>query len=412
MNAYRKIQRCRVENSNHLVPVLNLGHQALTGVFPRTPGEQVTTGPLELVWSPDSGLLQLGHSYDPAEMYGENYGYRSGLNQSMVNHLTDKVAYLERLVEPAAGDVVLDIGSNDATTLRAYRTPGLRRIGIDPTGKKFERYYPADVALVPDFFSADAYRSVEKKPARIVTSVAMFYDLEAPIEFARQIAAILADDGVWHFEQSYMPSMLRLNSYDTICHEHLEYYSLQVVKRILEASDLKLVDVVMNAVNGGSFAVTAAKRGNTSVRPNQAVIDWMLEQEDRMGLNTPRPYREFEERVFRHRDDLTRLIRSLNADGKKVLGYGASTKGNVVLQFCGLTADDIPAIAEVNEDKFGRVTPGSHIPIVSEAEARAMKPDYFLVLPWHFKDGILRREKEYLTAGGRFIFPFPEIEIV
>ena len=131
-----------------------------------------------------------------------------------------------------------------------------------------------------------------------------------------------------------------------------------------------------------------------------------------MGLNTPRPYRDFEERVFRHRDDLTRLIRALNADGKKILGYGASTKGNVVLQFCGLTNKDIPAIAEVNPDKFGCFTPGTHIPIISEQEARAMKPDYFLVLPWHFKDGILRREKEYLTTGGKMIFPFPEIEIV
>ena len=131
-----------------------------------------------------------------------------------------------------------------------------------------------------------------------------------------------------------------------------------------------------------------------------------------MGINTPRPYRDFEERVFRHREDLTRLIQALNADGKKILGYGASTKGNVVLQFCGLTAKDIPAIAEVNPEKFGHVTPGSHIPIISEAEAKAMKPDYFLVLPWHFKDGILRREKEYLSSGGRFIFPFPEIEIV
>ncbi|WP_028203332.1 class I SAM-dependent methyltransferase [Paraburkholderia nodosa] len=412
MNSYRAITGCRVSGSTHQIPVLNLGHQALTGVFPKSADEPVTQGPLELVWSPGSGLLQLAHSYEPSEMYGDNYGYRSGLNQSMVDHLTDKIAYLERLKPLSAGDVVLDIGSNDCTTLRAYRTTGLRRIGIDPTGKKFREYYPEDVRLVPDFFSADAYRSVESRPAKIVTSIAMFYDLEAPIEFAKQIESILADDGVWHFEQSYMPSMLRLNAYDTICHEHLEYYSLAVVKIILEAAGLKLVDVVMNAVNGGSFAVTAAKVGNHSIKVNHPVIDWLLEQEDRMGLNTPRPYREFEERVFRHRDDLTRLIRALNADGKKVLGYGASTKGNVVLQFCGLTAADIPAIAEVNEEKFGRVTPGTHIPIISEAKARAMKPDYFLVLPWHFKNGILRRESEYLKSGGRLIFPFPEIEIV
>jgi hypothetical protein len=409
---YKQIQACRVGGGKNLVTVLDLGSQALTGVFPESASQEVTSGPLELVWCPDSGLLQLNHTYDSEEMYGDNYGYRSGLNQSMVDHLTNKVTYLERLNPLNEGDVVVDIGSNDCTTLKAYKTQGIRRIGIDPTGKKFAEYYPSDVALVPDFFSADAYHSVETKKARIVTSIAMFYDLSAPIEFAKQIAEILAVDGIWHFEQSYMPSMLRMNSYDTICHEHLEYYSLRVVKDILDASGLRLVDVVMNAVNGGSFAVTAAKKDNTSVKANDAVINWLLDQEDRMGLNTPRPYREFEERVFRHRDDLTRLVRALNADGKKVLGYGASTKGNVVLQFCGLTADDIPAIAEVNPEKFGRVTPGSHIPIISEDEARAMKPDYFIVLPWHFKDGILRREKDFLASGGRFIFPFPEIEIV
>jgi|AntAceMinimDraft_1070359.scaffolds.fasta_scaffold03905_2 hypothetical protein len=412
MSSYHEIDACRVSKSANLISVLNLGVQTLTGVFPKSPSEIITKGPLELVWCPDSGLLQLKHSYDPSEMYGDNYGYRSGLNQSMVNHLTDKISYLERLVPLNPGDVVVDIGSNDATTLKAYSAKGIRRIGIDPTGKKFAQYYPAEITLVSDFFSADAFHSVEKKPAKIVTSIAMFYDLESPVSFARQIESILADDGVWHFEQSYMPSMLRMNSYDTICHEHLEYYSLGVVKTTLEMSGLRLVDVVMNAVNGGSFAVTAAKASNTSIRSNHAVIDWLLGQEDRMGLNTPKPYREFEERVFRHRDDLTRLIRALRADGKTILGYGASTKGNVLLQFCGLTAKDIPAIAEVNPEKFGCFTPGSNIPIVSEQDAKAMKPDYFLVLPWHFKDGIVKREKEFLASGGKMIFPFPEIEII
>jgi hypothetical protein len=412
MSSYTEIKGCRVAGTSHLVPVLSLGNQALTGVFPQSSAEPVTVGPLELVWSPDSGLLQLKHTYASSEMYGDNYGYRSGLNQSMVDHLTNKVKYLERMVPLSAGDVVLDIGSNDCTTLKAYQSKGITRIGIDPTGKKLAEYYPPDVKLVPDFFSAKAFRSVSDKPAKIVTSIAMFYDLDEPIAFAKQIAEVLADDGVWHFEQSYLPSMLRLNSYDTICHEHLEYYSLSVVQKILEPAGLKVVDVVMNNINGGSFAVTATKAGNKTRKVNSAVIGWMLEQEEGMGLNTPKPYREFEERVYRHRDDLVRLVRALVADGKKVLAYGASTKGNVVLQLCGFTSKDILAIAEVNEEKFGRVTPGTHIPIISEAEAKAMKPDYFLVLPWHFKDGILRREKDYLASGGRFIFPFPEIEII
>ncbi|PEQ14701.1 methyltransferase [Novosphingobium sp. PC22D] len=411
MSRYKETTHCRVGGKSDLVPILDLGEQVLTGVFPR-PGETVTKGPLELAWSPSSGLLQLRHSYDPDEMYGENYGYRSGLNQSMVDHLSRKVQCLERLVSPGPGDVVVDIGSNDCTTLKAYRTSGLERIGIDPTGEKFSAYYPADVRLVADFFSADVFRAVTGKRARIVTSIAMFYDLDDPIAFAREIAGILADDGVWHFEQSYMPSMLRLNSYDTICHEHLEYYSLGVVRTILDAAGLKILDVSMNSVNGGSFAVTATHADNRSLGANEPVVNWLLEQENRMGLDQPRCYREFAERAHQHRRNLTDLVRSLVASGRTVLGYGASTKGNVVLQFCGFTPDDIPAIAEVNPDKFGRVTPGTQIPIISEAEARARDPDYFLVLPWHFRDGILAREREYLERGGKFIFPFPEIEII
>ncbi|WP_341988052.1 class I SAM-dependent methyltransferase [Azorhizobium sp. AG788] len=408
--AYKQIDGCRVSGSKNLITVLQLGHQELTGVFP-SPGQPVTSGPLDLVWCPDSGLLQLAHTYNSAEMYGDNYGYRSGLNASMVRHLSAKIGFLEKLADLKPGDVVLDIGSNDATSLKAYTTPGLERVGIDPTGAKFREYYPDDIKLVPDFFSAANFRKMTDKSAKIVTSIAMFYDLDEPIAFARDIASVLAPEGIWHFEQSYMPAMLRTTSYDTICHEHLEYYSLGVVKLILDAADLRLVDVQMNGVNGGSFAVTAARKGST-IKANDAVINWLLEQEDRMGLNTVRPFREFEDRVFRHKADLIRLLKALEADGKKVLGYGASTKGNVTLQFCGITEKEVSAIAEVNTEKFGKVTPGTRIPIISEAEARAMQPDYFLVLPWHFKEGILQREKEYIAKGGKFIFPFPEIEIV
>jgi hypothetical protein len=239
----------------------------------------------------------------------------------------------------------------------------------------------------------------------------MFYDLADPVAFAREIEQALAPGGIWHFEQSYMPSMLRLGSYDTVCHEHLEYYSLGVVTRILAAAGMRPLIVKMNSVNGGSFAVTAVRQNDP--RPGEKrLIDWLLAQEDRMGLETPRPYRDFEERVYRHRNDLLRLLQTLAADGKRVIGYGASTKGNVVLQFCGITTKEVVAVAEINQEKFGRITPGTHIPIISEDEARAMKPDYFLVLPWHFKDGIVQREAEFLATGGRMIFPFPEIEIV
>lgn len=408
---YKALERCRVSGSTHLIPVLDLGEQALTGVFPASRDESVTTGPLRIVWCPASGLLQLAHSYDLGEMYGDSYGYRSGLNQSMVSHLAGKFRELERFVNLKSGDAVLDIGSNDSTGLRSYETSGLVRTGIDPSGAKFGHYYPDEVRLVPDFFSAAAYRATGAPAPKIVTSIAMFYDLEQPIQFACEIESILAPGGIWHFEQSYMPSMLRTTSYDTVCHEHLEYYSLGVVQHILEVAGMIPVDVKMNGINGGSFAVTAVRRDDPR-RGSSAVVGWLLEQEERLGLSTPKPYRDFEERVFRHKDDLRRLLERLRDEGRKVLGYGASTKGNVVLQFCKIGPDLLPAIAEVNPDKFGKLTPGTHIPIVSEADAKAMAPDYYLVLPWHFRENIVRREAEFLGRGGRMIFPFPEIEII
>lgn len=411
-NKFKKIDVCRISGSPNLIPVLDLGNQSLTGVFPKVANTQLTSGPLRLVWCPQSGLLQLQHTFDLEEMYGENYGYRSGLNQSMVDHLSHKVRYLERMCPLSQGDIVVDIGSNDATLLKAYSEAGLKRIGIDPTGEKFRSFYPAEIDLVRDFFSTDVCRAkFSRGNAKIITSIAMFYDLESPVNFVNDIHGILAPDGIWHFEQSYMPTMLRMNSYDTVCHEHLEYYSLGVVKRLLEQCGLKVVDVQMNSVNGGSFAVTAAKK-TSSFTSNETLINWLLGQEDRMGLHTPRPFRQFEERVFQHREDLTRLIRDLNSDGKTIMGYGASTKGNVLLQFCGLTAKDIPYIAEVNADKFGAFTPGTNIPIVSESEVRAMNPDYMLVLPWHFRSSIVEREAAYLAKGGKLIFPMPEIEII
>lgn len=409
---YKEINGCRISGSSNLVGVLDLGIQALTGVFPKKVNSPVTSGPLRLVWCRDSGLLQLQHTYDLNEMYGDNYGYRSSLNRSMVAHLHQKVKHLQRVCPITSGDIVVDIGSNDATLLKAYDCDGLTRVGIDPTGHKFREFYTGGIRLVPDFFSADAYRSAFRNAsAKIVTAISMFYDLEVPRDFVKDIYEILDADGIWHFEQSYMPTMLRMNAYDTVCHEHLEYYSLGVVKRLLEDCDFKIIDVQMNSINGGSFAVTAARK-ESKLRSNEKVIEWLLGQEDRMGLHTPRPFRQFEERVFQHREDLVRLIRDLNDDGKKVMGYGASTKGNVLLQFCGLTPKDIPCIAEVNPDKFGAYTPGTHIPILPEGEVKAMRPDYMIVLPWHFRESIIQREAEYLAEGGKLIFPMPEIEII
>jgi hypothetical protein len=408
---YKEITKCRISGSSNLITVLSLGNQCLTGVFPKTKEEKVTSGPLDLVWCPDSGLLQMKQSYSLDEMYGDNYGYRSGLNASMVAHLQQKIKFLENLVKLNPNDIVIDIGSNDATSLKAYSGKH-QKVGIDPTGNKFKQYYTDDITLIPDFFNAESFKKhFPDQKAKIITSIAMFYDLESPMDFVKDIDQCLCEDGIWHFEQSYMPSMLRTNSYDTICHEHLEFYSLKVVKKMLDQSELRIIDVQLNDINGGSFAVTACKK-NAIYKSNEPVINWLLKQEDNIGLDTLKPYQEFEDRVLKHRNNLIELIDALVADGKKIFGYGASTKGNVLLQYCNFNKNQIQYIAEVNEDKFGCYTPGTQIPIISEAEAKSMNPDYFLVLPWHFKNNILAREKDYIAKGGKFIFPLPEIEII
>ncbi len=409
---YTEISRCRLSGSRDLVNILSLGVQHLSGVFPPSADSVVPEGPLDLVWCPESGLVQLKQTYPLDQMYGENYGYRSGLNRSMVRHLQEKVARLKDTVRLADGDLVLDIGSNDGTLLGAYQAGGVEKVGVDPSAAKFLQYYDADIEVIVDFFSADLFRArFPNRRAKIVTSVAMFYDLEDPLAFVRDVAEVLADDGVWHFEQSYLPMMLERNAYDTVCHEHLEYYAMRQVKWMADQVGLVIVDVQFNETNGGSFAVTAAKRGGPYEEATRDV-ESVLASELAQLLDTRTPYNAFRDRVWEHRSKLIEIIDGIRAKGHAVAGLGASTKGNVLLQFCGLDSSVIPYISEVNPDKFGCVTPGSRIPIIPEEEARHRKPDYLLVLPWHFRDNLIAREHDFLSNGGRLIFPLPEIEIV
>ncbi len=415
MSGYKEIERCRICGNSKLLPVLSLGRQALTGVFPRSAREAVTAGPIDLVrCAPDAaehcGLVQLRQSYKKEELYGANYGYHSGLNPTMVKHLHERVAKILSRVKLKPGDLVVDIGSNDSTLLQAYPKDGPRLVGVDPTGPQFRKHYPPHVELIPDFFSAEAVRKhCGSARARVVTSIAMFYDLESPLDFMRAVASILADDGVWVFEQSYLPTMLKMNAYDTICHEHLEYYGLAQIKWLIDRVGLKIVDVELNATNGGSFAVTAAKKEAPYPEASKAIDTLLLSERP---LLTEDPFKKFCRNVEEHRAALRDLIGSIRKERKTVFGYGASTKGNVILQYCGLTVEDLPCIGEVNEDKFGSFTPGTLIPIVPEAEARAKRPDYFLVLPWHFRDFIVPKEAAYLKTGGRLIFPLPCVEAV
>ncbi len=324
-----------------LQSILHLGEQALTGVFPSSRDDKISSGPLELVRCNVSnheqhcGLVQLRHSFDLNEMYGENYGYRSSLNRSMVDHLRDKVAYLTRLVKPRPESLVIDIGSNDGTLLSFYHAGGPTLVGIDPTSHKFRAYYRRDIQVITDFFSSGAVkRAFGDRKADIITSIAMFYDLENPLAFVRQIAEVLSTEGVWHFEQSYLPSMLATTSYDTICHEHLEYYTVRQIEWALSRAGLKIIDLQLNDINGGSFAVTAAHQ-TSSHRASQSV-EKMVADESKLALDAESTYRTFADRVVKHRHELLGLLGKLKSEGKLVLGYGASTKGTSSSSTVGL----------------------------------------------------------------------------
>ena len=407
---YRKIDRCRICGNTRLERVLDLGEQMLTGVFPKTRDEKVTVGPLCLtkcVGDDVCGLLQLEVSYDLGEMYGDNYGYRSGLNADMVKHLNAKVARIKALGILKAGDLVVDIGSNDSTTLQAY-PKDLQLVGIDPTGAKFHSYYPEHIALIPDFFSAHLLE--EKFPgrkAKVIPSFSMFYDLEAPMEFARQVAGALADDGIWVFEQSYMPTMLDMNSYDTACHEHLEYYALKQIKWMTERIGLHIHDVEFNDVNGGSFSITAGKKPASA--EGAALVTSILQNESDIGLDKLEPFHAFAKRVEETRAELLAFVHKEMAQGKTFAALGASTKGNVLLQYCKLDTDLLTYVGEVNPEKYGRYTPGTFVPIISEDELLQKAPDYLLVLPWHFRKFFDNSAK---LKPFKKLYPLPNLQIV
>ncbi|HEY0661560.1 MAG TPA: class I SAM-dependent methyltransferase [Lysobacter sp.] len=410
--SYTRIDRCRICAGTHLVPILDLGEQMLTGVFPRSRETPVTTGPLRLVkcmTEGGCGLVQLAHSYDLGEMYGDNYGYRSGLNASMVRHLHAKVARVLERIALRPGDLVVDVGANDGTTLGAYpEDAGADLLGIDPTAAKFRQYYKPHVDLCADFFTAGTLRKVRPgKAVRILTSFSMFYDLEAPMAFMQDVHDVLADDGVWVFEQSYMPAMLAALSYDTVCHEHLEYYALRHVKWMADRVGFTLVDIEFNDVNGGSFSVTAAK--STSGMAESPDVARILAEESAAGLDTLAPFEDFARRTAASRDGLRAFIQREKAQGKTFAALGASTKGNVLLQYCGLDGDDIAEVGEVNPDKYGAMTPGTYLPIRPEAEVLAHAHDYYLVLPWHFRRHFLANPA---YVGHTLLFPLPSLDAV
>jgi hypothetical protein len=411
---------CRICDSPHLAPVVSLGHHRIAGAFADPKGgEPVQRAiPLELVrcdMTKDQdacGLIQTRHTVPGSIMYS-SYWYRSGINRTMTENLHGIAQAIESIVSLEPGDLVVDIGCNDGTLLDGYQSPGLRYIGFDPSdvGRyAVEKGYD----VVRDFYSAEGLR--QRRPdqkAKAITSIAMFYDLENPRATVADVAAALANGGIWVMEMHYLPAMLEANAFDAIVHEHLEYYSLAVLERMVGEAGLEVVAAELNDINGGSIRLFIGYPGAHEQTHEQAEeLRRLRVNEFELALDSPEPYEAFRQRVEKVRDDLLTLCRQLRSEGKTIHVYGASTKGNTILQYAGIDSGLIAAAADRNPDKWGSETIGTKIPIVSEEESRAANPDYYLALPWHFLDEFLEREQEFLARGGKFIVPLPEVRIV
>lgn len=403
---------CRICNSK-LIDVVDLGNQTLGNKFLFPEDKKPPLAPLELVRCDGKnndacGLVQLRHTIPASLLYTE-YWYRSGINKTMKKHLSNIAKKAEKIARLKSDDTVLDVGCNDGTLLSSYTTKEIKRIGIDPAKNIVTKIKKYNIKIVNDFFSSSAFYKESKKKAKIITSIAMFYDLENPNQFVSDIKKILHEDGLWIVELSYLPMMLNLNSFDTICHEHLEYYSLAPIDFMLMNNGLEAVDVEFNYINGGSFRLYIMHKGK---KKSSQLLLQTREKEKKLNLTEELPYDIFRNNIEKIRNELTNLIKSEHDLGKKIFVYGASTKGNTILQFCNLGNNLITSAADRNPEKWGKVTPGTNIPIVSEEEARAAKPDYFLVLPWHFFQEFIIREKKFLESGGKFIIPLPEVKII
>ena len=406
---YSNISSCRLCGSNDLEEILSFDNFALTGIFPASDIHNIPRGPMTLmkcIGDDACGLVQLKESYQGDLMYSDNYGYRSGLNNAMSQHLKDSSEYLLGFFDSDQSLNVLDIGSNDGTFL-GYYPKNHKRIGIDPTIKKFISFYDEGIITIPKFFNLKNYHEIMSDKLDIISTFSMFYDLEDPLKFAQDIEKILSDDGIWCSEQSYLPLMIESLSFDTICQEHIEYYTLKQFKWIADKVGLKIIDISSNDVNGGSFRITFAKKYSKH-QVNYQKINHFLEYEEKNNFNEISTLLKFKKDIHNWKENFLNKVEHIGRENQ-IYGLGASTKGNTLLQFCNFTDKDISLIGEVNKDKFNCYTPGTNIKIIDENEIIKLKPNYLVILPWHFKNNFLKQKK---LKGINLIFPLPNLEII
>lgn len=417
----RVINSCRVCGSKNLTPILSLGDLYVSNFFDSPDNSKGVKAPLELVLcdakNGGCGLLQLKHTVSAEEMY-RNYWYRSGINKTMTDELNDIAGKAAKIADLKAGDYAIDIGANDGTLLRGYKISGLNTVGFEPA-KNLEQYGKEETTkIIVDFFNQSAWqKEFGEAKAKVITAIAMFYDLDDPNAFVSDVIKCLDDNGVFIIQMMYLPPFLKRNAFDGICHEHLEYYSLFSLENLLKRHGLEIFDAEMREhINEGSVRVYIRKIGKGgALKIEDGAADRVAalkQKEIELGLDNEETYKKLVERILEAKEKAVSFIKQEAVKGKKIHGYAASTKGNTTLQFYGITPALMEAIADRNPQKWGKFTAGTLIPVISEEESRAKNPDYYFILAWHFLPEFISREAEYLKNGGKFIVPLPEFKII
>ena len=403
-----KITKCRICKKKNLKKLFSLGNLCFTGKFP-SKNQKIKKGPIDLVLCKNCELVQLGHNFDLNYLYGPDYGYRTGINKTMLNHVSSVVKNVSKIAKLKKKDHVLDIASNDGSLLKSYKK-GIITFGIDPILNKYKDQYQNINYSVSDFFSAKNVMNKTKKKFKIITALSVFYDSVSPNNFLKDIKKLLSKEGIFLLEFADLASIIKYKMFDTICHEHLEYYSSKVILNLCKKNKLRVFDIKKNDINGSSKQYYVC-HDNSKKKNNENIIKNELISENKLQLSEVKTFKQFFKEINQSKSELNILIKKIKKQGKKIHCYGASTKGNVLLQYYKINNKIINFAAERNKNKYDLFTPGSNIKIISEVLSRFYKPDYYLVLPWHFKNEILKREKNIRKKGVKFIFPLPNLKI-
>ena len=404
-----RINQCRICKSKNLIKLFSLGNLNFTGKF-SSPGKKIKKKPITLIMCKFCDLVQLAHNYDLKYLYGPDYGYRTGINKTMRNHVKKIAKLLAKKTSLKKNDYVLDIASNDGSLLNYYNK-NIVKCGIDPILKKYKNNYKNIKYAIPSFFSASKIKSKIKRKFKIITALSVFYDAEDPNKFLSDVKELLMPNGVFLLEFADLASILRFKMFDTICHEHLEYYSSKVIMNLTTQNGLKVFDIKENKINGGSKQYFICLK-DSKISTNSKHIKKVLKFENKLKLNKTSTFKRLFKHINRLKKNLNNLIKSIKNKNQNIHGYDASTKGNVILQYFNIDKNKINYIAERNKNKYGLLTPGTNIKIISEKKSRDLSPHYYLVLPWHFRNEILKREKNIIKKGVKFIFPLPKLKII